>query len=189
MEVSIITSGGGTHMLQKILVALDRSDQAAHVFETALTLAKATGASLLLFHVLSSEDETCPHFPVFIGAPYPLSGVSSNVFEVYQDLWQQYEEQGLAMLRSYAATALAAGVSTEFRQQAGNANHLICELARAVNSDLIVLGRRGYAGLNELILGSVSNYVLHHSACSVLVVQAINSTTEAIAEKALTVSS
>ncbi len=162
-------------MFQKILVALDRYENASHVFETALTLAKATGASLILLHVMSSLDEASPSLPVFIGSPYHLAGVSSSVVEIYQDLWQQYEEKGLAMLRSYAETAIAAGVTTEFRQPTGSPDHLICDLANQLNSDLIVLGRRGYSGLNELVLGSVSNYVLHHASCSVLVVQSVPS--------------
>lgn len=48
---------------------------------------------------------------------------------------------------------------------------MICELARNWNADLIILGRRGRTGLSELLLGSVSNYVLHHAPCSVLTVQ------------------
>ncbi len=47
---------------------------------------------------------------------------------------------------------------------------------RIGGADLIVLGRRGRTGLAEALLGSVSNYVLHHAPCSVLVVQAEQST-------------
>ncbi len=40
-----------------------------------------------------------------------------------------------------------------------------------MGADLIVVGRRGRSGLSELILGSASNYVLHHAPCSVLTLQ------------------
>ena len=40
-------------------------------------------------------------------------------------------------------------------------------------ADLIVIGRRGHQGLSEILLGSVSNYVVHHAPCSVLVVQGV----------------
>jgi hypothetical protein len=49
----------------------------------------------------------------------------------------------------------------------------ICKLAHDWPADLIVLGNRGRSGMAELLLGSVSNYVLHHAACSVLVVKTI----------------
>ncbi|MEO0350033.1 MAG: universal stress protein, partial [Cyanobacteria bacterium P01_A01_bin.15] len=41
------------------------------------------------------------------------------------------------------------------------------------NADLIMMGRRGRSGFSELLLGSVSNYVMHHAPCSVLTVQGV----------------
>jgi len=75
------------------------------------------------------------------------------------------------MLRSLADKATNAGVETTFHQSLGSPDRSICELAYELNVDLIILGRRGRCGLNELILGSVSNYVLHHAHCSVLTIQ------------------
>jgi nucleotide-binding universal stress UspA family protein len=63
------------------------------------------------------------------------------------------------------------GVKGEYRQIYGHAAKTICKVAREENIDLIVIGRRGRSGLGELFLGSVSNYVLHHAPCSVLIVQ------------------
>ena len=48
---------------------------------------------------------------------------------------------------------------------------MICNAAISWQADLIIMGRRGRTGLSELFLGSVSNYVLHHAPCAVLVVQ------------------
>ncbi|RMG10302.1 MAG: universal stress protein, partial [Cyanobacteria bacterium J055] len=36
---------------------------------------------------------------------------------------------------------------------------------------LIIVGRRGRQGIEEAVLGSVSNYVVHHAPCSVLAIQ------------------
>ena len=44
-------------------------------------------------------------------------------------------------------------------------------LAKDWNADLIIMGRRGLTGLSEMFLGSVSNYVVHHASCSVLLIQ------------------
>ncbi len=49
-------------------------------------------------------------------------------------------------------------------------NQVICSLARTWNADLVVVGRRGLSRVNELLRNSVSNYILHHAACPVLVV-------------------
>jgi nucleotide-binding universal stress UspA family protein len=42
----------------------------------------------------------------------------------------------------------------------------------AHDAELIVVGRRGRGAVKSLVLGSVSSYVLQHSTCPVLVMQA-----------------
>jgi nucleotide-binding universal stress UspA family protein len=158
-------------MLHSLLVAVDRSRLSQHVFEEALALAKATSASLVLLNVLSPEDEESPSTPTLSGNDFYPGSLDRSVIEIYQDLWDSYAKRGMERLRSLAEQAKTAGVKTTFHQGLGSPGRIICELARELNVDLIVLGRRGRSGLNELILGSVSNYVLHHAHCSVFTVQ------------------
>lgn len=54
----------------------------------------------------------------------------------------------------------------------GNPAPMIVEEARKWKADLIVVGSHGFGFWNRLLLGSVSNSVLHHAPCSVLVVRA-----------------
>jgi nucleotide-binding universal stress UspA family protein len=157
-------------MFHKILVALDRSDLSPIVFATALDLAQASGASLLLVHALCPGDEA-PNLPALMNSDQYSIGLNENLLEVYQDLWQTSEQQGLDMLKTYTQTALAAGVTTTFAQPVASPSRVICELAQE-GIDLIVIGRRGYAGLDELFMGSVSHDVTHHANCSVFVVHA-----------------
>jgi nucleotide-binding universal stress UspA family protein len=156
-------------MFHKILVAVDRSASSQKVLDTAIGLAKSMDASLMLLHVLSNEEEDYPQMPSLPTMEYyPIDNV---IFESYQKQVQAYEEQSLNLLRIYADQATTAGVSTEFIQNRGNAGRTICKMAQSWGADLIIMGRRGHSGLNELLLGSVSNYVLHHAPCSVFTVQ------------------
>ena len=157
-------------MFHKILVAIDRSAMNRTVFNQALDLATATGATLTILNVLSPTDEGSPTMPVLLGQDFYPGGLSVSAIEIYQELWQDFTEEGLALLRSFAKEANAAHVPVEFTQNSGAPGRVICDVARALNIDVIVLGRRGVSGLNELIMGSVSNYVLHHAPCSVLAV-------------------
>jgi nucleotide-binding universal stress UspA family protein len=159
-------------MFRKVLAAMDSSAIGNLVFAEALDLAKAINADLMLLHVLSPEEETSPEMP-----PYPVMGygyypvMNEVTLEEYQRRWEAYEARSLDWLRSRTETATSAGIRTEFTQVAGDPGRAICALARNWEADLIVVGRRGRSGLSELILGSVSNYVLHHAPCSVMAVQ------------------
>lgn len=157
-------------MFRKILVAIERSKLGQQVFDEALTLAKSLSASMILLNVLSPEDEASPSTPMLSSYECYPSGISRSVGEIYQELWQNYAERELEMLKLLADQAKEAGVDAKLCQRFGSPSRIICELARELNADLIVLGRRGISGLNELILGSVSNYVLHHASCSVLTI-------------------
>lgn len=55
--------------------------------------------------------------------------------------------------------------------QVGEPAEEIVDLARVENVDLIIIGSRGLSPIKEMLLGSVSNKVLHTAPCPVLVVR------------------
>jgi nucleotide-binding universal stress UspA family protein len=155
-------------MLYKILVAVDDSPIAQVVFAEALDLARATGASMMLLHVLNLEQRYSPELPrSYIPYYYPI--ITDELLQQYQAEWEANENRGLDLLRSLIQKA--EGIPVEFTQNIGNPSRVICEVARDWGADLIVTGRRGRTGLTELLMGSVSHYVTHHAPCSVWVVQ------------------
>ena len=163
-------------MYNKIVVALDLSDANKQVFMKALSLAKAGGASLLLLHVLSKEEKTSPLLSGYLSHPKSRSiHIPSEILQkankAFQKEWQEFEQKGIEMLNSFAKKGISEGVATEFIQITGHPSSTICEYAHSSCADLIVIGRRGHSRLQEVMLGSVSNYVIHHSPCSVLLVQ------------------
>lgn len=156
-------------MYRKILVALDQSPFRTHLMGQAIDMAKALKADLMLVHVLSAYEDGSPGLPVrAYHSYYPIA--DSITWETYQQRWESYEQEGLDELRKLAAEAMAEGVKTEFTQTAGDPGRVICDVANAWDADLIMVGNRGRAGLSELLLGSVSSYVMHHAQSSVLIV-------------------
>ncbi|MBC7879936.1 MAG: universal stress protein [Anaerolineae bacterium] len=157
-------------MFQRILVGVDSSMTSGQVFESALVIAKENKAIMMIEHVLSGEDEGSPILPpVATGYYFPV--VSSDSYSYYRNQWDAYEKKGLALLETFVNKAKAVGVEAESKQSLGSPGRQICETTRLWNADLVVTGRRGHTGLSELFLGSVSNYILHHVPCSVLIVQ------------------
>jgi nucleotide-binding universal stress UspA family protein len=63
------------------------------------------------------------------------------------------------------------GVRAEAVLGSGNPGDVVCQEARGGGFNLVVLGSRGQGALKSHLLGSVSDRVMHHAPCSVLVVR------------------
>jgi nucleotide-binding universal stress UspA family protein len=157
-------------MFKKILVAIDRSAMGKFVFTNACNLAKAMGANLMLLHVLSPYEEDYPNVSLIEGFNYYPDQFDNGVNQYLEKL-EQFKQESAELLEDYTHKALTMGVSAEFMQTTGNPGYTICEMAITWNADLIIIGHRGHSNWQELILGSVSNYVTHNAQCSVLTVQ------------------
>ncbi|MGF1519720.1 MAG: universal stress protein [Nodosilinea sp.] len=156
-------------MFNKILVALDNSAHRQEVFASALALAQTTQAKLMLTHVLSAYEDGSPGIPIrSYQAYYPV--LEDSTWRLYQQRWEEFEAQGLAELRRELEVASSVGVEAEFSQGSGEPAPTICSVADSWGADLIIVGSHGRRGLGELLMGSVSNYVMHHANCSVMVV-------------------
>jgi nucleotide-binding universal stress UspA family protein len=157
-------------MFKKILVPLDYSDRSRQVLEEAIALAKLTQAELLLLHVLSMSE---PDFPIQVRSPVTDIGVdsafSTEMMQIYAKQLQQFEQESVKKLQSFAREAEAQGIHVTWTQPFGSAASEICRTAREEQVDLILMGRRGRSGLKEALLGSVSNYVMHHAPCTVMI--------------------
>lgn len=148
------------NIMKKILVALDYGDIGQRVFEQAIELAQATQATLNLLNVSALDNDDSLTF-----SPY-----SDKNWTAYAERHQELETASLKLLKGFADRARSAGIETEFTQNIGSPGPVICKLAKTWGAQLIIVGSHGRTGLSEMLLGSVSNYVVHHSPCSVMVV-------------------
>ncbi|PZD70934.1 Putative universal stress protein [Acaryochloris thomasi RCC1774] len=165
-------------MYHKILVAIDEATINQNIFNAALALAKTIpDVKLVLLHVLSPDLVKVPAH-VSVPGPFqqpnldPYPSLREDLLFSHQRQWNAYDSDCLSQLRSYTAEAIKAGVTTEFMQQPGVPGPVICDLAKALPADLILIGNRGRSGLKEVLLGSVSRYVSDHAPCSVMVIRA-----------------
>lgn len=156
---------------QRILVAVDYLNLTIEVFAKALRLAKANGGNLMIFHCVQGE---LPGVPVMDS--FSTMGVYNDVYyqemnEFYEKMRKEATERLVGWLRSFVEQAQEQDIKAEFDYKIGDPGKSICQTAANWKADLIVIGRRGRSGISELFLGSVSNYVVHHAPCSVLIVQ------------------
>lgn len=159
-------------MFHRILAAVDLSSASDSIVERALFLAKVSHAQLGLFYMFPLEEEvdlsplklhTLEESPCSAGEDTRCYGGHPTLATV-----AAVDSPELHFLQSHVKRAAVDHVNAEFficlGSQAGPA---ICTFALNWQADLIVLGHRGHSGLTELLLGSVSNYVVHHAPCSV----------------------
>ncbi len=79
-------------------------------------------------------------------------------------------ERAEEMTSTAAEELEAAGFATSTEVMTGEPGEEICEFARHREAAGIFMGRRGLGAVGEFLLGSVSNYVVHHAPCPVTIV-------------------
>ena len=162
--------------IRKILVALDShghdsSHQTEAILFRSISLAQQYGSRLMILGCLPdaipAPTETASGL---IGLGMYGLDTRTAVSIANQHLHHALTDQE-NWLRRQCETAIRYGITTEWDSRQGEPGSQICNLAKTWQADLVVVGRRGRQGLTEMLLGSVSNYVIHHAPCSVMVVQ------------------
>lgn len=158
-------------MYQKILVALgDEETVNQKVLSEAIAIAQTSNGVLNLLHVLFPPSSGFPD-PVYLTADGMHSTVSTESFQLYLSQWQTLQKDTQKMLDEQSNRLMQQGLTAEWTQAIGDPPRQICQIAKDWGADLILMGRHNRSGLEELLLGSVSNYVMHHATCSVIAVQ------------------
>lgn len=156
---------------QKILVAVDESSASDRVLAKAIELAEKYGSCLKIVHC-TKEPDSVSSTTIAIGHINAYGGAySREIYEAEEQLRQEAEERLQLWLHDLVKQASDRHVRAEFEYRIGDPGRRICDLAIDWKANLIIIGRRGRTGLSEMLLGSVSNYVVHHAPCSVFIVQ------------------
>lgn len=137
-------------MFKTVLWATDGSETAARALPYALGLAEPDKAKLVVAHAREILVGRGGGFPVL-----------ADESELREQIGQQVED-----LRS-------GGLDATFIVRtctAGHAARTIAEIAEEVGADLIVVGTHGYGRVAGLLLGSVTQGLLHAGVCPVLAV-------------------
>ena len=137
--------------MKRMLVAMDGSQYGLEAVKAAAKLASERGIeSVALINVIPTVSTT-------VGVS--LVGAPPEDIEA----WEVFEKP--------KAILMQANVKAELLLWEGDLADEILRAAREEGFDLIVVGHRGLSPLKAFLLGSVSNRVVSHAPCSVLVVR------------------
>ena len=147
-------------MYKKVMWATDGSEAADRALAHAQALAAEGGGSVT---VVYCEEFTLPGKG---GGSFPVHANESEI--------QEKIERQVAELSSNGTKA----TFQTTRSKVGGAAHAIAEVAAREHSDLIVVGTRGRTALTGLLLGGVTQRLLHIAPCPVLAVPPEHSSEE-----------
>ena len=142
-----------------IVVGIDGSDNASHALEWAMTEAALRKAPLTVVTVNSVPAS------YWSGAPVELAGDQERVAEIRKAAEAAVADTASKLGASQPESVTVTAVS-------GYPVQTLIDASRG--SDLIVVGSRGGGGFGSLVLGSVSDQVVHHAHCPVAVVPPSN---------------
>jgi nucleotide-binding universal stress UspA family protein len=135
----------------KILLATDGSEDAALATKAAIDLSNQSGAELHIVHVGRSSFRLSP------------KEYRAAAREKIDELAKAVEEAGGDVTETH--------LSIDDSQTPGNEAEHITGVAEELGADLIVIGSRGLGGMKRLLMGSVSESVVKHAHCPVLVMR------------------
>ena len=163
------SSPAAKSLFKKILVALDGSESSQKAAQAALELAEKLKVDLLVLHAISPPTT---YYHSTIASPTGMSLPAPSQHEI--DAYYAYAKKvatGIVGEVESKGKKLGIHVKTEISEAVSSVVETILNHAAKENVDLIVVGTRGLGGFKKLLLGSVSNGVVSHAHCPVLVVR------------------
>ena len=140
----------------KILIAIDFSENSEHAFEYALTLAQQFQAELTILHVINE--------------PVDLRGFYVPHIS-FEQLEKEIEEGAQKMMEQFCQTRMGDFTNYQTAIVTGIPNEEIIRKAADTAASLIVLGTHGRTGLDHIIFGSTAERVVRSAACPVLTIR------------------
>jgi nucleotide-binding universal stress UspA family protein len=146
--------------MKRILVPTDFSEEANNALLAAHSLANNTDSSILLLHVV--ED---PHVVSFNTMGQSTYDSMENVYVI--KLIEKTKEK----LQTIINDPKFNDIDISYKVDIGNSYSSIIEHIASHEASLIIMGTTGASGLEELLVGSVTDKVVRHASCPVITVK------------------
>jgi universal stress protein A len=145
-----------TMEIRRILAPTDFSELSKQGLQSALELAEAFGAKLLLLYVVEPP-------------PYPVEGIVPS--HLGATLLDDLERQATNDLAQMLSETQASNMDVARRVVVGIPYRKIVDVAEEEKIDLIVMTTHGRTGLSHLVMGSVAEKIVRTAPCPVLTIR------------------
>jgi nucleotide-binding universal stress UspA family protein len=154
-----------TNKIKKVLIALDYNPTAQKVAETGFSLAKNMGAEVILMHVISD--------PVYYSSPEysPIMGFTGYNLGTSISQLASDDELKKASLHFLDKSKHHLGDETiQTLVEEGDFAESILKTAKDLHVDIIVMGSHSRRWLDDILMGSVTTKVLHHTSIPLFII-------------------
>ena len=136
--------------------------------------------------IIAEPEKTS--FKIISSVEFPMMPASDPFIGASAEYYDQVEQAGRSLAKEFVKQAAAQlrslfpGVSLDITTKVldGSPQRVIVEEAESWGANLIVIGSHGYGFWSRALLGSVSSAIVHHAACSVLVVRKAKDSNESV---------
>jgi nucleotide-binding universal stress UspA family protein len=153
-----------TNKMKKVLIALDYNPTAQKVAELGFAMAKAMDAEIVLLHVISD--------PVYYSsANYsPIMGFNGfmNVDPLQLDIVEELKKASQHFLEKSKHHLGGKTIQTLVKE--GDCADSLIKTAEELHADIIVMGSHSQKWLENIIMGSVTEKVLHHTSIPLFII-------------------
>jgi nucleotide-binding universal stress UspA family protein len=150
----MVVRGEGAGFPTKVLLATDGSEEADLAATTAADLAQRTGSELHVIHVAEVRPVYHPERHGYLAR-----------YEELREKAQRLLEDQVGRVKEAGGKVAGAHLGT------GRPDEEIVVLGQEIGAGLIVTGSRGLGGIRRALMGSVSDSVVRHAHCPVMVVR------------------
>jgi nucleotide-binding universal stress UspA family protein len=153
-----------TYTMKKVLIALDYDPSAQKIAETGYSLAKAMEAEVILTHVVvDSVHYSSPDYSPIMGFSgyMDMGPIQIESIESLKKASQHFLEKSKHHLGDENIQIIVAE---------GDISKSIIKTAKEIHADVIVMGTHSRRWLDEILMGSVTEYVMHHSSIPLLII-------------------
>jgi nucleotide-binding universal stress UspA family protein len=141
-------------LFSKLLVPVDGSENSLRALEESIFLSKKLDAQITALHVMEKAPT------VYIHPQKEL-----------EELLKNYRKESERILEKCQQLGKNNRIELNMAVSEGDVASKIIQYAEKGRFDMVVMGHRGSGKFKEMVLGSVSEKVLHRTKCSVLIVR------------------
>jgi len=151
------------HLRRKVLIAYDNSVASSKMFDWALrNILRPNEDHVVLATVLDIQESTYikAQFMKDEAAGRQSHGRRLSIVE---------QDEATLQLKPLVERLVAVGMTAQVNVVKGDAKYKLTELSTDIRADLVIIGSRGLGPIKKMIMGSVSDYIVHNCECPVIV--------------------